>query len=205
MSEIQHGEFPFSSHGYLLANLLARRTCLAMCFGIGFGMWFVAVHCLAEVSSHSGCEGSHPQELQITEFPQKRKRMFLVAIRIDSINPAIENVDNVWPTPLQSEACSMLQGCQPFLQMFQARLIDFLETDPIQDHPMVDEESMPGTFHANLEYVGASIHVSPFGQSKYSCPSSGASPLRGCCRWRTSAISPSDESMERKKGSPKNS
>ena len=93
----------------------------------------------------------------------------------------------------------MLQECQPFLQMFQARLIDFLETDPIQDHPMVDEESMPGTFHANLEYVGASIGVSPFGQSKYSCPSSGASPLRGCCRWRTSAISPSDESMERKK------
>ena len=29
--------------------------------------------------------------------------------------------------------------------------------DPIQDHPMVDEERMPGTFHANLEYVGASF------------------------------------------------
>ena len=41
--------------------------------------------------------------------PQKRKRMFLVAIRIDSINPAIGNVDNVWPTPVQRKAGSMMQ------------------------------------------------------------------------------------------------
>jgi len=78
-----------------------------MCFGISFGMWLWLVTAWQKCH-HTEVVRVHFLKTSDCGIPQKRKRMFLAAIRIDSINPAIGNVDNVWPVPLQREAGLML-------------------------------------------------------------------------------------------------
>lgn len=97
---------------------------LAMCFGIGFG---IECGCGCSLPSRGviTLEVVRIQILKTSDhgIPQKRKRMFLVAIRIDSINPAIANVDTVWPTPLQRKAGSMLHAMMPAISSMFAAVV----------------------------------------------------------------------------------